>query len=127
VLAPPVPGCRPGPGVDARLRVLGRSDRTLDWYRQKLEVYFAKAGAESLEDFTACEVKRYIVELQEQNLAANTVHGCFQVLRSLANWADAQGYQVSGELRQGFRSRRRPHPETTNGASANAHAERWIR
>jgi hypothetical protein len=41
------------------LRVLGRSDRTLDWYRQKLDAYFARGGAESLEDFTAYEVKRY--------------------------------------------------------------------
>jgi hypothetical protein len=26
------------------LRVLGRSDRTLDWYRQKLDAYFAREG-----------------------------------------------------------------------------------
>jgi site-specific recombinase XerD len=80
------------------LRVLGRSDRTLDWYRQKLDAYFAKAGAESLEDFTAYEVKRYVVELQDRGLAPNTVHGCFQVLRSLANWADAQGYPIDPAL-----------------------------
>jgi hypothetical protein len=40
------------------LQVLGPSQRTLDRYRQKLDAYFARGCAESLEDFTAHEVKR---------------------------------------------------------------------
>ena len=80
------------------LRVLGRSDRTLDWYQQKLDAYFARGGAGSLEDFTAYEVKRYVVELQDRELAANTVHGCFQVLRGFANWASAQDYPIDPAL-----------------------------
>jgi hypothetical protein len=31
--------------------------------------YFARGGARSLEDFTAYEVKRYVVELQDRGLA----------------------------------------------------------
>jgi len=80
------------------LQVMGRSPRTLAWYRQKLDAYFARGGAESLEDFTAYEVKRYVVELQDRGLAPNTVHGCFQVLRGFANWASAQDYPIDPGL-----------------------------
>jgi hypothetical protein len=80
------------------LQVLGRSQRTLDWYGQKLDAYFARGGAESLADFTAYEVKRYVVELQDRGLAPNTVHGCFQVLRGFANWASGQNYPIDPAL-----------------------------
>jgi site-specific recombinase XerD len=80
------------------LQVLDRSQRTLDWYRQKIDAYFARGGAESLEDFTAYEVKRYVVELQDRGLAPNTVHGCFQVLRGFANWANGQDYPIDPAL-----------------------------
>jgi site-specific recombinase XerD len=80
------------------LQVLGRSQRTLHWYRQKLDPYFARGGAESLEDLTAYEVKPYVVELQDRGLAPNTVHGCFQVLRGFASWASAQDYPIDPAL-----------------------------
>jgi integrase/recombinase XerD len=80
------------------LQVMGRSLRTLDWYKQKLDAYFTRGGAESLEDFTAYEIKRYVVELQDRGLAPNTVHGCFQVLRGFANWASARDYPIDPAL-----------------------------
>jgi site-specific recombinase XerD len=80
------------------LQVLGRSERTLGWYRQKLDAYFARGRAKSLEDFTAFEVKHYVVELQDRGLAPNTIHGWFQVLRSFANWAKTQGYPIDAAL-----------------------------
>ncbi len=80
------------------LQVMGRSPRTLEWYRQKLDTYLARGGAVSLDEFSAFEVKRYVVELQDRSLAPNTVHGCFQVLRSFANWSHAQGYPIDPAL-----------------------------
>jgi site-specific recombinase XerD len=80
------------------LQVLGRSPRTLGWYEQKLDAYFARGGAVSLEDFTAYEVKRYVVELQDRGLTPNTVHGCFQLLRGFANRASAQDYPIDPRL-----------------------------
>ena len=82
----------------ADVRMRGRSPRTIHWYQQKIDAYFRSAGATTLEDFTADAVRAYIATLQDRHLAENTVHGCFQVLRSLATWADREGYLVDDAL-----------------------------
>jgi site-specific recombinase XerD len=81
---------------DLRLQV--RSQRTIDWYRQKIDAYLAHASARTLSEFTAESLREYIASLQERELAENTIHGCFQVLKSLANWADREGYEVDPDV-----------------------------
>lgn len=80
-------------------RVMGRSQRTIDWYEQKLRWYLEKEGGpQTLETLTAFELKRLLASLQERDLSPNTVHGFFQVVRSFANWADREGYPVDPAL-----------------------------
>ncbi len=76
------------------LRALGRSPRTVDWYAQKMSWYLRNGGVQAIEELTAFEVKRYLVELQSRELAPNTVHGSFVTLKAFANWAAREGYPV---------------------------------
>jgi len=81
------------------LRVMGRSPRTIEWYRQKMKWYLeSEGGPETLDRLTAFELKRLLGSLQERGLSANTVHGFFQVVRSFASWADREGYPVDSSL-----------------------------
>jgi hypothetical protein len=77
---------------------MGRSQRTLDWYRQKMGWYMAHGQAPTLAELTAFELKRYLAELQARGLADNTVHGHFEVLKAFANWAFREGYPVDAGL-----------------------------
>lgn len=76
------------------LRVQGRSPRTLRWYEQKMLAYLAESGVEDLPQLTAFELKRHIAGLQERGLSENTVHGSYQVIKALVNWAEREGYAV---------------------------------
>jgi site-specific recombinase XerD len=80
------------------LQVMGRSRRTLDWYRQKLRWYLEHGQAQSLGELTAFELKRYLAELQARGLAENTVHGAFESLKAFANWAARENYPVDAAL-----------------------------
>lgn len=80
------------------LRMMGRSPRTIEWYRQKMDWYLSTGQAQSLQEFTAYELKRYLGELRDRDLADNTIHGFFEVLRAFASWADREGYPVDPAL-----------------------------
>src|SRR5438094_2272491 len=81
------------------LRVMGRSQRTIDWYQQKMTWYLEhEGGPQTLDRLTAFELKRLLAGLQERDLSPNTIHGFFQVVRSFANWADREGYPVDPTL-----------------------------
>src|SRR5258708_39315717 len=69
----------------ADLRMRGRSARTIQWYQQKVEAYLNSDKDTTLDAFNADALRGYIAGLQDRRLAENTVDGCFQVLRSLAN------------------------------------------
>ena len=80
-------------------RVMGRSQRTIDWYQQKMRWYLEKeSGPPTLDRLTAFELKRLLASLQERSLSPNTIHGFFQVVRAFANWADREGYPVDPAL-----------------------------
>lgn len=76
------------------LKVMGRSERTIDWYQQKMDWYRSSGGAENLEQLNAFELKRFLAEQQERGLSDNTVHGFFQVIKSFANWCAREEYPV---------------------------------
>jgi site-specific recombinase XerD len=77
------------------LKVMGRSPRTVEWYRQKMAWYLEQeAGPTYLDELTASELKRLLASLQDRGLAANTVHGFFEVVRAFGNWASREGYPV---------------------------------
>jgi len=81
------------------LRVMSRSQRTIDWYRQKMSWYREKEGGpQTLDGLNAFEFKRLLASLQGRGLSPNTVHGFFQVVRAFANWADREGYPVDAGL-----------------------------
>jgi len=80
------------------LQVMGRSARTIEWYREKLDGYMKAGGVKNLEDLTSFELKRHIAELQARGLSDHTVHGSYQVIKSLANWADREGYAVDPSI-----------------------------
>ena len=80
------------------LRMMGRRPRTIEWYRQKMAWYLKTGEAETLGQLTACELKRYLGELRDRDLADNTIHGFFEVLRAFASWADREGYPVDPAL-----------------------------
>src|SRR5215467_1114716 len=78
--------------------MMGRSPRTIEWYRQKMDWYLSTSQARFLQEFTAYELKRYLGELRDRELADNTIHGFFEVLRAFASWADREGYPVDPAL-----------------------------
>jgi integrase len=81
------------------LKVMGRSQRTIDWYQQKMRWYLEhEGGPATLDGLTGSELKRLLASLQERNLAPNTVHGFFEVVRAFGNWADREGYPVDPSL-----------------------------
>ena len=80
------------------LRMMGRRTRTIEWYRQKMAWYLKTGQAETLGQLTAYELKRYLGELRDRDLADNTIHGFFEVLRGFASWADREGYPVDPAL-----------------------------
>ena len=80
------------------LRVMGRSPRTIGFYDQKLKQYLRESGATRLSDLTAFELKRYIGELRDRELSDHTIHGAYEVLKALGNWANREGYPVDPSL-----------------------------
>jgi site-specific recombinase XerD len=79
----------------AELKVMGRSEETIKWYRQKMEWYLAREGGpKTLDDLTSAEVKRLLASLIDRRLAPNTIHGFFEVVRAFANWALREGFPV---------------------------------
>ena len=80
------------------LKVMGRSQRTMDWYAQKMRSYVASANATRLDELTAFAVKRYLGELRDRGLAPNTIHGVFETLKALASWAQREHYPVDADL-----------------------------
>ena len=69
------------------LRMMGRSPRTIEWYRQKMAWYLKTGEAQTLDQLSAYELKRYLGDLRDRDLADNTIHGFFEVLRAFASWA----------------------------------------
>jgi site-specific recombinase XerD len=79
----------------AELKVMGRSEETTKWYRQKMEWYLNSGGGPStLDGLTSAEVKRLLGSLIDRGLAPNTIHGFFEVVRAFANWALREGFPV---------------------------------
>jgi site-specific recombinase XerD len=80
------------------LRVMGRSPRTIGFYDQKLKQYLRESAVTRLSDLTAFEIKRYIGELRERELSDHTIHGAYEVLKAVGNWAHREGYPVDPAL-----------------------------
>jgi hypothetical protein len=79
----------------AELRVMGRSEQTLVWYRQKMDSYLKREGGPAtLDGLTTDEIKRLLGHLIDRNLAPNTIYGFFEVVRAFANWALREGFPV---------------------------------
>jgi site-specific recombinase XerD len=83
----------------AELKVMGRSEETIKWYRQKMEWYLAhEGGPATLDGLTSAEVKRLLGSLIDRGLAPNTIHGFFEVVRAFANWALREGFPVDSAV-----------------------------
>ena len=80
------------------LRVMGRSARTIEFYAQKIRQYQRESEVKLLSELTAFELKRYLGELRDRGLADNTIHGSYEVLKAVANWAQREGYPVDQAL-----------------------------
>jgi site-specific recombinase XerD len=80
------------------LKVLGRGERTIYWYRQKVEAFLRESQASTLAELTASEVKGHISGLQDRGLSDNTVHGVYETIKAFARWADREGYAVDQPL-----------------------------
>jgi len=80
------------------LQVLGRSPKTIDWYRKHIHGYFKESAVRTLDQLTAAGLKGYLAAIQARGLAENTVHGAFQTVKALANWAVREGYAVDPAL-----------------------------
>ena len=94
----------------AELKVMGRSEQTIKWYRQKMEWYLEhEGGPATLDGLTSGEVKRLLGNLIDRNLAPNTIHGFFEVVRAFANWALREGFPVEPAM---IRMRPPKVPET---------------
>ncbi len=83
----------------AELKVMGRSEQTIQWYQQKMDWYLGhECGPATLDGLTSAEVKRLLGSLIDRGLAPNTVHGFFEVVRAFANWALREGFAVDSAV-----------------------------
>lgn len=76
----------------AARQAMGVTSRTLDFYRDTLPPFIAWCeahGAPTIDAVTADHIRRYLVTLQERNLAAWTVHGAARAIKSLLRFAAA--------------------------------------
>ena len=80
------------------LQVMGRSPKTIDWYRQKMRWYLEHGEAKSLAELTAFELKRFLAEQQSRGLSENTVHGDFETIKVFCNWAARENSPVDPGL-----------------------------
>jgi site-specific recombinase XerD len=81
------------------LKVTGRTEQTLRWYRQKMEWYLDREdGPATLDGLTLAELKRLLGVLIERRLAPNTVHGLFEVVRAFGNSCLREGLAVDPAL-----------------------------
>jgi site-specific recombinase XerD len=79
----------------AEVKVMGRSEQTITWYRQKMEYCLEREGGPAtLDGLTSTEIKRLLASLMDRQLAPNTIHGFFEVVRAFANWALREGFPV---------------------------------
>jgi integrase/recombinase XerD len=80
------------------LRVQGRAERTLKWYREKLDDFLRRGQATTLADLTAAALRQHLAAEQARGLAENTVHGSFQSLHAFGSWASRENYPVDPAL-----------------------------
>ncbi|MFI5270127.1 MAG: tyrosine-type recombinase/integrase [Chloroflexota bacterium] len=60
-----------------------------------MEYYLEREGGPAtLDGLTSAEIKRLLGNLIDRNLAPNTIHGFFEVVRAFANWALREGFPV---------------------------------
>jgi integrase/recombinase XerD len=76
------------------LQVMGRSQRTLTWYRETVMLFLRQSEATTLGDLTALALKQHLASMQGRGLADNTVHGSYQVVKGFAAWASRENYPV---------------------------------
>jgi hypothetical protein len=82
----------------AELKVMGRSEQTIKWYRQKMEFYLEREGGPAtLDGLTSGEVKRLLGNLIDRRLAPNTIQA------SLKSYAPS----LTGRCAKAFQSTRR--------------------
>jgi site-specific recombinase XerD len=55
-------------------------------------------GVQTLEEFTAVDLKRYLASLQDCGLAENSVKHAQPVAKAFANWAAREGHPVDEAL-----------------------------
>src|SRR5215471_18673010 len=72
------------------LRMRGRTPRAIDSYQQKLAWCLQTGQSETLGELTGFELKRYLGELRDRDLADNTIHRFFAVVRGWAGGADRE-------------------------------------
>ncbi len=79
----------------------GKSDRTVDWYNQALELFMAWLRAEGmstcLEDLGEDEVRHFILHLQDRKglrgkASSHTVNTRVRAVRAFFNWLYRRGY-----------------------------------
>ena len=114
------------------LQVAGPSVKTLRWYEQKIRWYVRSDGVETLEQLNGFELKRYLAERQAQGLADNSVHGDFETIKALCNWALREGYPVDPSVlrvRAPKVAQKEPETYTTDQLSVivQATAAGWAR
>lgn len=76
------------------VQVMGRSEKTLIWYRERIDAFTKQSGATTLAEVTALALKGHLAEMQGRGLADNTVHGAYQVVKGFAAWASRENYPV---------------------------------
>ena len=103
------------------LQVMGRSARTLAWYREKMDTFTGQSGAVTLDQLTAFTLKQHLADRQARGLADNTVHGAFQVVKGFAAWAARENYPVDPSvLRVRAPKVAQKEPEAYNQAQVQA-------
>ncbi len=55
-------------------------------------------GVQTLKEFTASELKRYLASLQDRGLAENSVKHAHTAAKAFANWAAREGHSVDQAL-----------------------------
>lgn len=116
----------------ADLRIQGRSDLTVDWYRRRMSGYLRGGKAQTLDRLTSSELKRYLADLQGRGLSPEPCTVASR--RSGPSLAGPPGRatrstpRCSGYDRPRFPKRRwRPTPKLSSRQSSLPRPEGWPR
>jgi len=73
-------------------RMEGKSPKTIDWYKQKLEAFVAFCDDPPVRELTLEDAREFVASLWKKDITPQTIHGYVRTLKAFASWLEREGY-----------------------------------